>query len=172
MDLKLNAGGVMPIIFATSVLAFPHYLLMTFWPNSGAYVWYSNTLGVGTWPFVIVLALLILGFSYFWAEIVFQPEQVARVIQERGGMVGTFRPGRPTAEYLKKVNNRLVFFGAIYLTIVYLVPTIIFKAIDSANSLAAAFTGIGMLIIVSVALEFNKQLEEQMVVRNYKGFLK
>ncbi|MBQ8749721.1 MAG: preprotein translocase subunit SecY [Clostridia bacterium] len=172
LDLKLNAGGVMPIIFATSILAFPQILLQTFWPNSEAYVWYNTYLGMDSWIFVVALAVLILLFSYFWSEIVFQPEEVARVIQERGGMVANFRPGRPTAEYLKRVNNRLVLFGAIYLTIVYLIPTILFKAIDSGSSLVTAFTGIGMLIIVSVALEFNKQLEEQMIVRNYKGFLK
>lgn len=172
LELRLNAGGVMPLIFATSILAFPQILLQTFWPNSDAFVWYSNHLGMGTWAFIVVLALLILAFSFFWSEVVFQPEEVARTIQERGGMVGTYRPGRPTAEYLNKVNKRLVLFGAIYLTIVYLIPTVLFKSIDSGSSLVTAFTGIGMLIIVSVALEFNKQLEEQMIIRNYRGFLK
>lgn len=172
IDLKLNAGGVMPIIYATSILAFPQILLQTFWPNSDAFVWYSEYLGMGTWAFIVVLALLILAFSFFWSAVVFQPEEVARAIQERGGMVNNRRPGKDTAEYLRKVNNRLVLFGAIYLTIVYLIPSIIFKAIDSGSSLVSSFTGIGMLIIVSVALEFNKQLEEQMIVRNYKGFLK
>ena len=172
LDLRLNAGGVMPIIYATSILAFPQILLQTFWPNSDAFVWYSTYLGMGTWAFIVVLALLILAFSFFWSAVVFQPEEVARAIQERGGMVNNRRPGKDTAEYLRKVNNRLVLFGAIYLTIVYLIPSIIFKAIDSGSSLVSSFTGIGMLIIVSVALEFNKQLEEQMIVRNYKGFLK
>ena len=172
LDLRLNAGGVMPIIYATSILAFPQILLQTFWPNSDAFVWYSTYLGMGTWAFIVVLALLILAFSFFWSAVVFQPEEVARAIQERGGMVNNRRPGKDTAEYLRKVNNRLVLFGAIYLTIVYLIPSVIFKAIDSGSSLVTSFTGIGMLIIVSVALEFNKQLEEQMIVRNYKGFLK
>lgn len=172
LDLRLNAGGVMPIIYATSILAFPQIILQTFWPNSDAFVWYSTYLGMGTWAFIVVLALLILAFSFFWSAVVFQPEEVARTIQERGGMVNKKRPGKDTAEYLRKVNNRLVLFGAIYLTIVYLIPSILFKAIDSGSSLVSAFTGIGMLIIVSVALEFNKQLEEQMIVRNYKGFLK
>lgn len=171
LDLRLNGGGVMPIIFATSILAFPQILLQTFWPNSSAYVWYSQYLGMGSWAFIVVLAVLILAFSYFWSEVVFQPEEVARTIQEHGGMIMNYRPGKPTAEYLRKVNNRLVFFGAVYLTIVYLIPTIIFKAIGT-GSLMTAFTGIGMLIIVSVALEFNKQLEEQLIIRNYKGFLK
>ncbi|MGN1227326.1 MAG: preprotein translocase subunit SecY [Christensenellales bacterium] len=172
LELRLNAGGVMPIIFATSLLAFPQILMQTFWPNSEAYAWYSQYLGMGTWVFIVLLALLILLFSFFWSEIVFQPEEVARTIQERGGMIENRKPGKQTADYLKRVNNRLVLFGAIYLTIVYLIPTVVFKAIDSGSSLVTAFTGIGMLIIVSVALEFNKQLEEQMIVRNYKGFLK
>jgi preprotein translocase subunit SecY len=172
MELRLNAGGVMPIIFATSILAFPQILLQTFWPNSDAYIWYSTYLGMESWLFLVVLAGLILAFSYFWSEINFNPEEVARTIQERGGMVGNHRPGKQTAEYLKRINNRLILFGAIYLTIVYLVPTVIFKAIDGTSSLVTAFTGIGMLIIVSVALEFNKKLEEQMIVKTYKGFLK
>lgn len=172
IELKLSAGGVMPILFATYLLSFPQILMQMFWPASDALVWYSKYLGVGTWAFIVVLALLILFFSYLWSEVVFQPEEMARVIQERGGMVANFRPGKSTAEYLKRVNNRLVFFGAVYLTIVALIPTVVFKAIDSGSSLVGTLSGIGMLIIVSVALEFNKQLEEQMIVRNYKGFLK
>lgn len=172
IPLKVNSGGVMPIIFASALISFPQLLMSIFWPTSDAYAWYSQYLGAGSWPYSVVLAVLILFFAFFYSQITFNPEEVAKRIQENGGMVATFRPGRPTVEYLRKVNNRIVLFGAIFLAFIALVPTLIFTAIESNSALINAFTATGMIIIVSCALEFNKQLEEQMIVRNYRGFLK
>ena len=96
---------------------------------------------------------------------------VAKQIQENGGFITNIRPGKPTAEYLKKVNNRIVLFGAIFLAFISLVPSLLFSLIE-VGSLINAFTATGMMIIVSVALELDKQLDAQMLMRNYKGFLK
>lgn len=172
LSLKVNSGGVMPIIFASALISFPQLIMSIFWPTSDAYAWYSQYLGAGSWPYSVVLAILILFFAFFYSQITFNPEEVAKRIQENGGMIATYRPGKPTVEYLRKVNNRIVLFGAIFLAFLALVPTLIFTAIASDSSLINAFTATGMIIIVSCALEFNKQLEDQMIVRNYRGFLK
>lgn len=172
LSLKVNSGGVMPIIFASALISFPQLIMSIFWPTSDAYAWYSQYLGAGSWVYSVILAVLILFFAFFYSQITFNPEEVAKRIQENGGMIATYRPGKPTVEYLRKVNNRIVLFGAIFLAFLALVPTLIFTAIASDSSLINAFTATGMIIIVSCALEFNKQLEDQMIVRNYRGFLK
>ena len=119
-------------------------------------------------------ALLILFFAYFYAQITFNTEDISRRIQQNGGFIPGIRPGKPTTEYLKRVSNRLILFGAIFLSIVALVPSLIFKGIDitSSGSLVSAFSATGLLIIVSVALDFEKRLDAQLMMRTYKGFLK
>jgi preprotein translocase subunit SecY len=102
---------------------------------------------------------------------VFDPDQVAKELQERGGTVANHRPGKMTADYLRTINRRLTLFGALFLGVLYLITTLVFSFI-SAGSLINALTCAGMLIIVSVAIDFNNKLEEQMLIRNYKGFLK
>lgn len=121
--------------------------------------------------------LLILFFSYFYAMIQFRPDEVARNLQQYGGFVPGIRPGKATAEYLARVNRRLTLFGAIYLAFVFIVPSVIFAALANSDmgfnySLTNAFSSTGMLIVVSVALEFQRQLESQLMMRQYKGFLK
>lgn len=171
IPLKVNAMGVLPIIFAFSLLNFPQ-LIMSFFQGS-AYTWYATNMGTGTWPNIVLTALLILGFSWFASLMQFNPDDVARNLQQNGGFIIGYRPGPPTRDYLKKVNNRMTMFGAIFLAFMALVPSIIFKAVlGSGNALNTAFTSIGMLIIVSVALEFDRQLQGLMLMKTYKGFLK
>ena len=173
IPIKVNASGVMPIIFASSFLMFPQ-LIASFWPASDFYRWWTQWLGTGTWAYSILLALLILFFSYFYSKIQFNPEDVSRSIQQNGGFVPGIRPGRPTAEYLNRINNRITLFGAIFLAVVALIPGLVFKAILDSNSggLVNAFSATGMLIVVSVALEFNTQLENELMMKRYRGFLK
>ena len=171
LELKVNASGVMPIIFASSLLAFPHVIIQLTGSNSGFAVWYSTWLGVGSIVYTIVSALLIFAFTFFWAPFVFDPDQVAKDIQQRGGKVLNHTPGRQTADYLRTINRRITFFGALFLGLLYLITTLVFSLI-STGSLINALTCAGMLIIVSVAIDFNNKLEEQMMIRNYKGFLK
>lgn len=172
IPIRVNGSGVMPIIFATAIISFPQLLCSMFWSSSKFYAWYSKWLGTGSWVYAIVLAVLILFFSYFYAQLSFNPEDISKQIQQDGGFITGIRPGKPTVDYLKKVSNRITLFGAIFLAFIALVPTLIFTAINSDGTLVNAFSATGMLIVVSVALEFNKQLESQMLMRNYKGFLK
>ena len=175
IPIKINASGVMPIIFATALISFPQLIMSIFWYSTeegSAYMWYAKNMGAGTWPYTLLVAVLILLFSYFYSQISFNPEDVSRQIQQNGGFIPGYRPGKTTADYLKKVSNRLTLWGAIFLGIIALVPSFICTFIGSSGSLVNAFSATGLLIVVSVALELDKQLEAQMLMRNYKGFLK
>jgi preprotein translocase subunit SecY len=172
IPIKINASGVMPIIFASSFLMFPQMIISLFWPGSDAEAWFTQNMGMNAPWYPAIMALLILFFSYFYAQIQFDPEDVARNIQQYGGFIPGIRPGKPTVEHLKKINNRITLFGAIFLSIVMLVPTILFQTLFAGIGMSNAFSATGLLIVVSVALEFNKQLEAQLMMRHYKGFLK
>ena len=176
IPIKVNSNGVLPIIFATALVTFPQLIIQMFWPDSGANAWYAEWLGTGTPLYFVFNALFIFFFSYFYAQITFNPEDVSRNLQQSGGFIPGIRAGRPTTDYLKKISSRITFFGASYLTIIFIVPTLIFSIIGIATGQTAtlmnAFSVTGMLIVVSVALEFDKQLDAQMLMKNYRGFLK
>ena len=179
IPIKLNATGVMPIIFATALVNFPQLIMQMLlsFNNKGvinAYDWYQTYMGTGTWINIVVTSLLILGFSYFYATLMFNPEEVSLQIQRNGGFILGYRPGKPTTDYLKKVSHRITFFGAIFLMLVSMVPSLLFTNIPqlSGDALTTAFTSIGMLVLVSVALEFDKSIQNQMLMKQYKGFLK
>lgn len=173
IPIKLNASGVMPIIFATSLLTLPQ-LIMSIVPSwKGALEWYNTYLGTGSWVYIVILALLILAFAFFYAQITFDTDDISRRLQQQGGFIPGIRPGKTTSEYLRKISKRITLFGAIFLAFIALIPSLAFKAINDITlaSLINAFSTTGLMIIVSVALEFDKSLEAQMLMRNYKGFL-
>ena len=168
IPIKVNSSGVMPLIFAFSILSFPDLIVnLLGWPTS----WWSRNVGTQSWLYIVLLCLLILFFSYFYNQIQFNPDDISKSIQGNGGFIPGTRPGKPTADYLKRVSNRITLFGAIFLALLALIPTIIFKAIGG-EGLANVFTATGLLIIVSVALEFEQALQSQIMMKNYKGFLK
>ncbi len=175
IPIKVNANGVMPLIFAFSILTFPE-LIMTLFGWTDALAWWSTWLGsTSRYPFyAIILSLLIVFFAFFYSQIQFNPEDISKTIQQNGGFIPGIRPGKPTAEYLKKISNRLTLFGAIFLALLALLPTVIlnFLPIIANGGTGGAFNATGMLICVSVALEFNTALESQIMMKNYKGFLK
>ncbi len=173
IPIKLNASGVMPIIFATSLLTLPQLVISIFWPESDAFYWYQTWLGTSSWIYIIVLAVLIFAFAFFYAQITFDTDDVSRRIQQQGGFIPGIRPGKFTSDHLKKVSRRITLFGAVFLAFIALIPSLAFKAIDDSTltSLINAFSTTGLMIMVSVALEFDKSLEAQMFMRNYKGFL-
>ncbi len=174
IPIKLNASGVMPIIFATSLLTLPQLIMSIFWPDSYAYVWYQNYMGTSSWVYIVLLAVLIFAFAFFYAQISFDTDEVSKRMQQQGGFIPGVRPGRPTSEHLKKISKRITLFGAVFLAFIALIPSLAFKAIPDSStfsSLLNAFSTTGLMIIVSVALEFDKSLEAQMLMRNYKGFL-
>ena len=183
IPIKVNASGVMPLIFAYALLSFPTMIIQTFVsPEKGFYQWWTNymtTSGgswVGTVVYNVALAILIFVFAYFYSQIQFNPVEISRNIQNNGGFVTGIRPGRETAEYLAKVVSRITLWGAIFLAIIAFVPSILFSipgwaGLPTASQLVSSFSATGMLICVSVALEFNKALENQILMRHYKGLL-
>lgn len=173
IPIKVNANGVMPLIFSFSILSFPELIMNMFFPTSAAYGWWRTYMGsTSVYPFYsIILCLLILFFAFFYAQIQFNPDDISKSIQQNGGFIPGIRPGRPTAEYLRKISNRITLFGALFLAIIALVPSLIFNAIAPTAG-TGVFGATGLLIVVSVALEFNQQLEAQIMMKNYKGFLK
>ena len=172
IPIRVNSTGVMPIIFAMSLLSFPQLIISIFvdTQNSGFYQWYSKWLGTGSWLYIILVGLLITFFAYFWSQVTFNPEDVSKNIQQNGGFITGIRPGKQTADYLKKISKRITLFGAVFLSIIAIIPSLLFKSVS--GSLVGAFSATGLLIVVSVAIEFDKSLEAQLLMKNYKGFLK
>lgn len=174
IPIKVNASGVMPLIFAFAILSFPDLIMNLFGlnvDNSAFYAGWTKWVGTGSWIYMVILCLLILFFSYFYNQIQFNPDDISKNIQQNGGFIPGTRPGKPTADYLKKVSGRITLFGAIFLALVALIPSLIFKAIGG-ETLMNVFSATGLLIIVSVALEFEQALQSQIMMKNYKGFLK
>lgn len=174
IPIKISGSGVMPLIFAFAIISLPDLIMGLFWPDSSAYTWYSTYISGGSgpwaWAYILVLCLLIFAFSFFYAQIQFNPEDVSKSIQQNGGFIPGIRPGRPTADYLKKISNRITLFGAIFLSLVAFVPSFAFSF--AGSNFVNVFSTTGILIVVSVALELDKQLQSQLMMKNYKGFLK
>lgn len=173
IPLKVNAAGVLPIIFATAIITFPQLICQMFTQVTNPfYQWWMKWLGSGTPIYTVLVGLLILFFCYFYAQLQFNPEEVSRNIQQYGGFIPGIRPGKPTYEYLVRISKRITLFGAIFLAFIAIVPSLVFSLVLPSNTLVNAFSATGMLIVVSVALEFDKQLESQLMMKHYKGFLK
>ena len=176
IPIRISGGGVMPLIFAFSILSFPQMIASMvgngdngfnrFWTN-----WMSASAeGWGAVVYALVLCLLIFAFSFFYAQMQFNPEDVSKSIQQNGGFIQGIRPGKATENYLKKISNRITLFGAIYLSLIAFIPSVAFAwaSLDLVN----VFSTTGILIVVSVAMEFEKQMQAQLMMKNYKGFLK
>ena len=166
IPIKVNMSGVMPIIFAQTIASIPA-TIAAFVPSlaDSTFIRLFDTTSV---IYCVVYALLIVGFSYFYATIQFNPVEVANNLKKQGGFIPGYRAGRPTAEFLSKILNRITMFGALYLAIVAILP-IITGAIFNISALAIG--GTSVLIVVSVALDTQKSLEATMMMKQYKGFL-
>ena len=170
LPMKVNMSGVLPIIFAQTIASLP----ATIWafvgiPEEGT-VGRSiyNAIDTKSVLYLIVYFLMIIGFSYFYSTIQFNPIEISNNLKKNGGCIPGFRPGKPTADFIKKVLNKVTLFGAIYLGIVAILPLIIGKAVNNA---ALSIGGTSVIIVVGVALETVQALESQMLMRQYKGFL-
>ena len=174
IPIKISGSGVMPLIFAFAIISLPDLIMGLFWPDSSAYEWYGTYISSGQgswgWVYILVLCLLIFAFSFFYAQIQFNPEDISKSIQQNGGFIPGIRPGRPTADYLKKISNRITLFGAIFLSLVAFIPSLVFSFVGT--EFVNVFSTTGILIVVSVALEFDKELQSKLMMKNYKGFLK
>jgi preprotein translocase subunit SecY len=171
IPLKVNMSGVMPIIFAQSIASLPATI--------GAFAgWTTSSDGAGgammrlfdtSKPFYSILYFfLIVGFSYFYATMQFNPIEVANNLKKNGGFIPGFRPGKPTADFIAKVLNKITMFGALYLSVVAIAPIITGNVVGYSS---LAIGGTSVIIVVGVALETVKQMEAQMLMRHYKGFL-
>jgi preprotein translocase subunit SecY len=166
IPMKVNMSGVLPIIFAQTIASIPA-TIAAFVPSMQN-SWFMRVFDTTSVLYCVVYFLLIIGFSYFYATIQFNPVEVANNLKKQGGFIPGFRPGRPTVEFISKVLNKITMFGALYLSVVAILP-IVTGAIIGASYLAIG--GTSVLIVVSVALETQKALEAQMMMRHYKGFL-
>ncbi len=174
IPIKVNMSGVLPIIFAQAIASIPATIGM-FIPNKGAgWKAFEEIFSPTGLVYSVVYCLLIVLFSYFYNTIQFNPVEVANNLKKNGGFIPGFRPGKPTSDFLSKVISRLTMFGAIYLGIVALLPTIVGNIMALFKSSAGSSLGIGgtsVIIVVGVALETVKALEAQLMMRHYKGFL-
>lgn len=171
IPMKVNQAGVIPIIFSLSLLQFP-ITIGYFFPNTGFSSFVTEYLSpqgsVGVWVYGLFNIILIIFFTYFYTAITFNPVEVANNMKANGGFIPGIRPGRSTVEYLNKVMTRVTFVGAIFLAFISTLPTLL----QQFTALQIGFGGTSLLIVVGVALDTMKQLENQMVMRNYQGFLK
>lgn len=176
IPLKVSASGVMPIIFASSLITFPQMIIQFAGASTSKFgIFWSTWFGSNGHLYSVFMFFLIIFFSYFYAQIQFDPDDVAKNLKERGGtLVGGISPGKPTADYLRRINNRLTLFGALYLAVIALIPTLILQQVAGFKDLGLgqAFSATGLLIVVSVSLEFDKQLQGQLLVKSNRGFLK
>ena len=174
IPLKVNTAGVIPVIFATSMLLFPS-LLVTAIPSDAAFVqalyrWVDRNLGGGgqiTWWYILLLFSLIIFFTYFYNAIQFDPTRQAEMLQRQGGFIPGVRPGGQTANYLGRILNRITLPGSVFLAVIAVLPALA----GLLWNIPISFSGVSILIVVGVALETMKQIESQLTMRNYEGFL-
>ena len=170
LPMKVGMAGVLPVIFAQSIASLP----ITVWsfigiPQEGT-VSRSiyNAIDARSFVYIVVYFIMIIGFSYFYSSIQFNPVEIANNLKKQGGFIPGFRPGKPTVDFIKRVLNKITLFGAIYLAIVAICPILVSKVIGNSS---VAIGGTSVIIVVGVALETVKALESQMLMRQYKGFL-
>jgi preprotein translocase subunit SecY len=172
IPLKVNQAGVIPIIFAMSLLQFPLTITYFTGTDTGFGRWVDKYLSLngspGVWIYSVIYIVLTFFFTYFYTAVTFKPTEVADNMKQSGGFIPGIRPGTATVNYLEKVMNRITFVGAVFLSAVAVLPTIV----SGVTNLNIYFGGTSLLIAVGVALDTMKQLEQQMVMRNYSGFLK
>jgi len=166
LPLRVNQGGVLPIIFASSVLLFPS-TLSQFLPNMKRF---ADILSPGSLLYISLYALLIIFFTYFYSSIVFNPDEIAENIKKYGGFIPGIRPGKYTSEYINEINTRINFIGAMFLAVLAVAPS--FVRSSQMSAFTSVFFGTGVLIVVGVAVETIRQLEAQLIMRHYEGFLK
>ena len=167
LPIKVSMTGVMPVIFAQSIASLPATICAFIGVNDGW--WYKNVFDSSSGIYAVCYFLLIFFFSWFYASIQYDPVEISNNLKKNGGFIPGFRPGKPTADFIKKVINKIVVFGAVYLGIVALLPIVAGNLLPDVKNLAIG--GTSVIIVVSVALETVKALEAQMLMRHYKGFL-
>ena len=167
LPVKVSMSGVLPVIFAQSICSLPATICAFTGKTSGW--WYDNVWSSNSWIYAVIYFFMIFFFSWFYSTIQYDPLEIANNLKKNGGFIPGFRPGKPTADFIQKVINKIVVFGAIYLGIVALLPIVAGNLMNGVRNLAIG--GTSVIIVVGVALETVKALEAQMLMRHYKGFL-
>ncbi len=173
LPLRVNHGGVMPIIFASSMMIFPGIIfgmIANSWPNS---FWFflREAFGSGQYVYIVTEILAIYFFAYFWTTVQFRPKEMANNLRDYGSFIPGLRPGKRTADYLERVMGRITYVGAGFLALIAIIPTLIAQFMSIPFGVSAFLGGTGLLIIVSVTLDLVQRIEASLIMRNYKGFL-
>jgi len=181
LPLKVNHGGVMPIIFASSLMIFPSVVFSAltdqaqnanatgWWPTTVQ--WLSNSFQMGAYPYVFLYILMVYFFSYFWITVQFNPEEMSKQLRDHGSFIPGLRPGPRTAEYLEAVMERITYVGAAFLAVIAVLPMVVNTTLKVDFVVSQFLGGTGLLIVVSVALDFLQRVEANLLMRNYDGFL-
>ncbi|NRA74479.1 MAG: preprotein translocase subunit SecY, partial [Planctomycetes bacterium] len=166
MPIRVNSAGVLPIIFAQSLLIIPGVILGILGATT-----LSQLLSYGTFWYLILYALMILFFTYFWTSLYYNPVEIADNMKEHGSFVPGIRPGRRTAEYLQQVFSRITLAGAVFLAAIALIPMLVTQKMGIDSFAAQMLGGTGILIVVGVALDLVDKVEAQLLARQYEGFV-
>lgn len=167
IPIKVNSAGVIPVIFAMSLMFFPG-TIASFFPDNAVASWISQNFSFDNVAYNLIYAVLIIFFTYFYSSITFNPIDVADNIRKNGGFIPGIRPGRPTSEYIMKVMSRITFFGGLFLACIAVLPAVLM----GVANMDLYFGGTSLLIVVGVAIDTMKQIESNMMMRNYEGFMK
>ncbi|MEN0021494.1 MAG: SecY family transport protein, partial [Planctomycetota bacterium] len=179
LPLRVNHGGVMPIIFASSLMIFPSVIFGSiaeatrnmegFWPTVTQ--WLSDQSQMGEFPYIFLYVIMVYFFSYFWITVQFNPEEMSKQLRDHGSFIPGLRPGPRTAEYLETVMERITYVGAAALAIIAVLPMVVNRSLGIDFSVSQFLGGTGLLIVVSVSLDFLQRVEANLMMRNYAGFL-
>ncbi|GHC44931.1 preprotein translocase subunit SecY [Roseibacillus persicicus] len=172
LPLKVNYAGVMPIIFASAVLNLPLLLLSQIFPDAAWVATFQQFFNTGAWPYYVIAGIMIFFFSYFWVATMFQPSEISENLKKGGGYIPGVRPGKPTADFLDFTMTRLTFAGAIFLTIIFVLPGLVTHIFQLPGLVSQFFGGTSLLILVGVLLDMMRQIETHLLQRNYDGFLR
>ena len=172
LPLRVNHGGVMPIIFASSFMMFPPIVIdqLAHRFESGVLDTLQGAFSYDAYTYNVLYMLLIFLFAYFWVTVQFQPKEMAKNLRDSGAFIPGLRPGRRTAEYLETVMTRITYFGAAFLSIIAVVPSVIAQSMDIPFGVTAFLGGTGLLIVVSVSLDLVQKIEANLLMRSYEGF--
>jgi preprotein translocase subunit SecY len=172
IPMRVNTAGVMPIIFAQSIMFIPQYVT-TFFPNSETMQAFAAYFDVTSWVYWIIYGLMIIFFTYFYTAITFNPIDLAGTLKKHGGSIPGVRPGKKTSDYIQHILNKVTLPGSIFLAIIAIFPYLIASSerLNVSFNLASFFGGTSLLIVVGVALDLLQQLQTQLTERHYKGFM-
>lgn len=171
IPLKINYAGVIPVIFASSLLMFPATIGQ--FVGRGSWIGqFANMISPGNWLYMLFYVMLIIFFTYFWTATQFHPEQIASDMKKNGAFVPGIRQGKPTQDFLEATMNRITFAGAMFLAAIAILPTIVGKLLSVDSSITYFFGGTSLLILVGVVLDTSKQIESHLLMKRYEGFMK